>query len=149
MKFSFEIRIDADLETVWEAFDDAGKLDRWQPTLESVEHRSGTPGEPGAVSELTFDENGRKILMKETLTELRKPHFKAVIYESDFHNAIVVNHFKDTGDTTLWTMHANHRFKGFGKLMAIFIAGSIRKRIEEDMNRFKLLVETEQANAAS
>jgi hypothetical protein len=31
------------------------------------------------------------------------------------------------------------------KIMALFIAGTIRKRTEDDMHRFKLLVETDEA----
>ena len=35
------------------------------------------------------------------------------------------------------------------KFISLFVAGKIRKRSEADMQRFKLMVETDQANAAS
>jgi len=42
----------------------------------------------------------------------------------------------------------NFSFKGFMKIMALFIAGTIRKRTEDDMHRFKLMVETDEAGRA-
>ena len=42
----------------------------------------------------------------------------------------------------------NFSFKGFMKIMALFIAGTIRKRTENDMHRFKLMVETDEAGRA-
>ena len=35
------------------------------------------------------------------------------------------------------------------KVVSLFVSGMIRKRTEADMERFKLMVETDQANAAS
>jgi uncharacterized protein YndB with AHSA1/START domain len=146
MKFRHEIVIDADQESVWTAFDDPGNMKAWQPTLRSFTRKSGRDGQPGAVAELVYDENGREVTLIETVTERREPHFMAGSYESDVGNALIVNHFEDAGNgRTRWVMHGNHSFKGIFRFLGIFFAGSIRKRNEDMMNNFKLFAETRQA----
>lgn len=143
MKHKTEIIIDADLATVWRMFDDTDNIMKWQPTLKSFTHQSGTPGQPDAVSELVYDENGRDVVMTETITARREPYFLGAIYESKWANVVIVNHFAETeSGTTLWAMNLKYGFKGFMKIMALFMRKSICDRSDTDMNRFKLLVET-------
>jgi len=149
MKTQYQIEIDADRETVWKLFDDPGSLRAWQPTLESFTHKSGTPGQPDAVSELVYNENGRRVTLVETVTECREPDFLAGLYESPVGKALVVNHFTDAGPgRTRWTMYSNQQFTGIWRLLSLFLAGSIRRRNEDMMNNFKLLAESRNAGGA-
>ncbi len=150
MKHKAEILIDADLATVWRMFDDPDNLAKWQPTLKSFTHKSGVPGQPDAVSELVYDERGKDVVMTETITARRDGNFLGGTYESDWGTVVVFNHFEEIEDgKTRWTSNLNYRFEGFMKIMALFMQRSIRHRSDRDMNRFKLLVETETAGAAS
>ena len=147
MKTRNEITIDADRATVWREFDNPDNLDKWQPTLRSFTHQSGTPGEPGAVSELVYDENGREVTMTETMTEKREPDFMAGHYDSAWSKATIVNHFEVIGDKqTRWVMYSNHQFKGFFRVLGIFFRKSICSRTDDWMQRFKLMVETKAAD---
>ncbi|MDH4048867.1 MAG: SRPBCC family protein [Gammaproteobacteria bacterium] len=147
MKLKFEITIDASLDKVWAAFDNPDNMKKWQPSLDSFTPVSGIPGQPDAVSELVYRENGRKIIMTETITERRKPDFLAGIYETEFGKTLVVNRFESIDDnTTRWQSWCNFKFRGVMRFFCLFLAGSIRKRTEADMGRFKLLVETENAS---
>ncbi len=148
MKTRHEVLIDAPRDVVWSAFDKPDNMLRWQPTLKSFEHQSGKPGEPGATTALVYDEDGREVRMTETVTERRAPDFMASVYTTEWGKTIVVNHFEDAGDgRTRWVMYANHFFKGMMKVMSVFRAGAIKKRTENDLQRFKLLVESEEAEA--
>ena len=150
MKTRHEVLIDAPREAVWAAFDDPDNMPRWQPTLTSFTHKSGTPGQVGAVSDLVYEENGRRVEMTETITERREPDFMAGIYSSSYGKTIIVNHFEEAGERqTRWVVYANHMFKGIMKLMGLFIARSIRNRTDADLERFKLLVETEAAGPSA
>ena len=123
---------------------------RWQPTLKRFDHKSGEPGQTGAVSELTYDEDGRQLVLTETITERREPDFMAGIYESKHGTMLIVHTFEETADGhTLWTSWSNMNFKGLMKLFAIFMVRSIRRRTEDDMQRFKLMVETDLAAQTS
>lgn len=146
MKLKFEQVIDADREAVWAAFHNTDNMRHWQQNFESYTHKSGNAGQPGAVAELMYNEGNRKIVLRETITERRDPDFLAGTYESPHATTLIVNHFEAVGDSqTRWTSWCNFRFKGVMKLMSLFIAGVIRKRTEGDMQRFKLLVESQQA----
>ncbi len=146
MKMKSEQIIYASRDFVWATFDNPDNLSRWQPTLESFTHKSGEPGQPGAISELVYDENGSKVVMTETVTERQQPNFMAGIYDSQWARTLIVNHFEAIDDnTTRFISYANMSFKGFMKVMSLFVAKSIRARAEADLNRFKLLVETEAA----
>lgn len=150
MKLKFETVIDADLDAVWAAFDNPDNMSRWQQNLESFRHVAGDPGQPGAVSELVYDENGKKVVLTETITERRQPDFMAGTYDSPMGKTLVVNHFEAIDDdSTRWTAWCNFTFRGFMKIMSLFVGGMIRKRTEGDMQRFKLMVETDRANTAS
>lgn len=146
VKLNFEQTIDADLPTVWTAFIDPDNMCRWQQDFESYTPKSGVRGQPGATAELILKEGKKKIILKETITERRDPDFLAGSYESANGTTIIVNHFESIdATTTRWTSWRNFSFKGMMKIMAVFVAGSIRKRTEGDMQRFKLLVETSEA----
>jgi uncharacterized protein YndB with AHSA1/START domain len=143
MKHKAEVLIDADRATVWRIFDDRENMTKWQPTLKSFVHISGTTGQPDAVSELVYDEDRREVVMTETITARRKPSFLGGTYESKWGTIAVFNHFEETEDgKTRWVNNANYVFKGFMKIMALFMRKSICARADTDMNRFKLLVET-------
>lgn len=150
MKHKTEILIGADRDTVWRTFDDPDTMKQWQPTLKSFTHKSGAPGQADAVSELVYDEKGREVVMTETITARREPSFLGGTYESKLGTVTIFNYFEETEDgKTRWISHSNHVFKGFMKFMALFMWNSICRRTDTDMNRFKLLVETEVAGDRS
>ena len=88
--------------------------------------------------------------MTETVTERRAPDFLAGIYETKHSTALIFNTFEqDGGQRTRWTAWTNMSFKGLMKIMAIFSIKAIRRRTEDDMQRFKLMVETDRASEPS
>lgn len=148
MKLKAEVIIDADRDIVWRYFDDPDKLSKWQPTLESHSFVAGTPGQPDAVCELRYMEKSRLRVVRETITARRAPDFLAGMRESAYGNAVVVNHFDDAGDgKTRWIAYWNYSFSGVAKLKTLFTHRSYRIRIEADMQRFKLLVETSESSS--
>jgi len=146
MKQKFEVVIDASRDKVWAAFHDPANMGRWQANFSSYTHKSGDPGQVGAVSELVFTENGRPVVLTETITERREPDLLAGTYESRHGSTLIVNHFDAIDDnTTRWSSWCNFRFRGAMKFMSLFVTGSIRKRTQGDMERFKLMVESDLA----
>ena len=146
MKMKVEAEIRASRNFVWAVFENPDNLTRWQPTLESFTPQTGEVGQPGATSELVYNENGKKITMIETVTERQKPQFMAGIYDSARATSLIVIHLEEIDDnTTRFVSYTNMKFKGMMKIMSVFVAKSIRDRAEADLNRFKLLVETDAA----
>ena len=147
MKHRAELVIDAPREFVFRLFDDPQQRRNWQPTLESIEQRSGSPGRPGAVAEFVYAENGRRLVMQETVMERREPDFIAVNYTSSFGSTQVVNTFEALDDErTKICVWCNFRFRGAMKLKSLFTGRSIRRRTDTDLERFKLFAETAAAS---
>jgi uncharacterized protein YndB with AHSA1/START domain len=147
MKMNFDIQIDADIDRVWTAFTDPDNMRRWVQNFKSFTPTSGEPGQPGATAEIVFDEKGKEVTLKETVTERREKSFLAATFEMPHGTSQIVNHFEVVdAKTTRWTSWCKFSFTGLMNVLSVFMAGTIRKRTEGDMNRFKLMVESDIAN---
>jgi uncharacterized protein YndB with AHSA1/START domain len=143
MKFTLELPINKPRAQVWNAFDDPENMKIWQPSLISFETISGTQGQPGAVSKLTYKEKEREFALMERVTFREEPHRLDGVYENNFAGNTVRNTFIEQGrEQTLWIVEAEFRFK----TLLMRILGTVMKknfiiRTRRDMERFKDLVE--------
>lgn len=126
MKFRLELPINKPRAEVWKAFEDPENLKKWQPSLVKLEPLSGTPGQPGAISRLTYSEDGREFALTETLTRRDEPERLDSVYENKFAKNTIRNTFLEQGEKeTLWELENEFRFKTL--FMRLF--GPIMKRI--------------------
>jgi hypothetical protein len=143
MKFTLELPIDKSRAEVWKAFDNPENMKTWQPSLISFDRISGTQGQPGAISRLTYEENGRKFTLIEKVTYREEPKRLDGVYENDFADNIVKNTFVEQGgEQTLWVVETEYKFK----TLIMRILGPIMKknfvlRTQKDMERFKEMAE--------
>jgi hypothetical protein len=144
MKFKLETVINKPRANVWKAFDNIENMKKWQPTLINHELMSGTPGHPGAVSRLTYEESGREFALLEKVTHRDEPHELDVIYENNFADNIIKNKFIEQGqDQTLWVTETEFKFKTLlMKIMGNVLKKNYVKRTERDMQRFKEMAES-------
>lgn len=144
MKYKLELTIDKPRAEVWQAFDSTENLMKWQPTLKNFEHVSGTPGQPGAVSKLTYEENEREFILTEKITFREEPSRFEGIYENDFTENSINNTFIEQGaNATLWLIETKYTFK----TLIMKIIGPLKKknfviRTQKEMERFKELAES-------
>lgn len=144
MKYTCSIVIDLPRQRVVELFDDADSLQKWQPTLENVEYLSGEPGQPQSKSRLTFNENGRKMEMIETVLVRDLPNELTMSFITngvDNHN---INRFTEEGPgKTRWTQETEFKFSGFMRVMAFFMGGAFEKETRKTMEQFKTFAESQ------
>jgi len=143
MKFKLELPIHKSRAEVWKAFDDPEKMKVWQPSLIRFESLSGTPGQPGAVSKLTYQENGREFSLMERITDRREPELFHGVYDNPFAENSIQNEFIDQGDgQTLWVMETKYTFKTLiMKILGPLLKKNYIARTQRDMERFKEMVE--------
>lgn len=145
MKFTLELPIKKPCAEVWKAFDNPQNMNKWQPSLISFQTISGTQGQPGAVSKLTFEERGRQFELIERVTHRAEPNRLDGVYENNFADNIVRNTFIEKGkDQTLWVVETEFKFK----TLVMRVLGPIMKktfvaRTQKDMERFKEMVESQ------
>ena len=143
MKFKLETTINKPRADVWNAFDNVENMPKWQPSLISREIIDGTPGQPGAVSKLTYKEGEREFALIEKVTHRNEPSEFDGIYENDFADNIIKNKFIEQGkDQTLWVIETEYKFKTIlMKIMGNILKKNYIKRTEREMQRFKEMVE--------
>lgn len=143
MKYTLDLTINKNRSSVWRAFDNPKNMKRWQPTLRTFEPQTGTPGQVGAVSKLTYQEDGRTLTMFETITRREEPNEFGGTYSTqgvvnELHNRFV----EVNAQQTRWTLDAEFKFTGFFAIAAPLMKRSMIKRTLADMARFKAMVES-------
>lgn len=143
MKFKLETIINKPRADVWNAFDNIENMPKWQPSLISHEIMDGTPGQPGAISKLTYKEGEREFALIEKVTHRDELNELDSMYENDFADNIIKNKFIEQGkDQTLWIIETEFKFKTIVmKIMGNILKKNYVKRTERDMQRFKEMAE--------
>lgn len=143
MKFSHETLLERPIDVVWKAFDNPENLKIWMPTVTKFELISGEQGRPGAISRLTFVENGRTIVMDEIVHTRNEPFEFTGEYNAGFCTNKVGNRFESAaGGQTKWTMDTEFVFTGFFRIFAPLMKGMFKKRVVADCARFKEKLES-------
>ena len=147
MKFKLELPINKPRAEVWKAFDNVENMKKWQPSLVSFEPISGTPGQSGAISKLTYEEGGREFSLIEKITRRDEPNHFEGVYENNFANNIIRNQFIDQGkDQTLWVTEIEFKFKTLlMKIVGPLMKKNFVARTQRDMERFKEVAEGKQS----
>ena len=145
MKFTLELPIKGSRAEVWKAFDNPENMKKWQPSLISFETISGTQGQPGAVSKLTYKEREREFSLMERVTYREEPHRLDGVYENNFADNTVRNTFiEQDKDNTLWRVETEFRFKTlFMRILGPIMKKNFVLRTQRDMKRFKDLLENQ------
>ncbi len=144
MQYTTEVEINLPRERVIELFDNPGNLSKWQAGLVRFEHLSGEPGQTGAKSRLLYKMGGREIEMIETVVKRDIPDEFSGTYETKGVWNEVVNFFQEAGPgKTRWVVRNEFKFKGFMKIMALFMPRAFKKQSLKTMQDFKAFAEGE------
>ena len=143
MKYTLELPLHKSKAEVWKAFDNPENTKIWQPTLTNFETTSGTQGQPGAVSKLTYTEGKGEFFLIEKVIYRAEPDRFDVVYENNFADNSVKNTFVETDkNETLWKMEVEYKFKTLlMKIVGPFARKNFARRTEREMERFKEFVE--------
>jgi uncharacterized membrane protein len=144
MKYTIEIEIDKPIDKVVELFDNADNLKKWMEGLQSFEHISGTPGQPGAKSRLFFKMGKREVEMIETITVRNLPDELSSTYEAKGVFNIVKNRFEKVSENrTKYITENEFQFKGFMKIFAFLMPGAFKKQSYKYLELFKNFAESQ------
>ena len=140
MKFRCSVDIDLSRDKVVELFDNPDNMQHWQDGFVSFEHISGTPGEVGAQSHVTYDMRGKKMVLLETVTVKNLPNAFHGTYQGDFGKNTMHNYFEVLDpNKTRWRAELDYiQMNGFMmKMMARLMPGMFRKQTQKWMDQFK------------
>lgn len=145
MKYTVEIEINLPVDRVIELFDNPNNLKLWMDGLQSFEHISGDPGQPGAKSRLKFKMGKREIEMIETVFTRNLPSDFSGAYDTPHMYNIVKNSFIPTGENkTRYVSEQEYQMKNFMmKAMGFLMPGAFKKQSMKYLNAFKDFAESQ------
>lgn len=144
MTISTTITINKPIKEVWDFYDNPDNLKLWLTNFKSFELISGNPGEAGTKAKHIYEEKGRTIVMYETITE-KIPYQKlsGVLSMPKMMETTIENVFKETGnDTTEMNCTTDTKFIMFSlKFFGFLMKKAFQKRLDDDLNRLKKVIE--------
>ena len=141
--YDCEIVVNKPIAESWAVTQDEEKLKDWLPTIQKVEHISGTPGTVGAVSDVYFDADGEIMTIRETITDLVPQKSISMTYTSDFMNMdYTLNMADDNGKTKINTSTTTEGNGMISRSMMVLIAGSIKAQEETNLANLKQTIES-------
>ena len=142
---AYTVQVDINLprSEVVEKFDDPDNLFMWQEGLQSFEHLSGEPGQPGAQSKLTYIQGKHHIELIETVTQRDLPDEFNGTYEWAGGRNTLHNRFIELSpEKTRWESTCEYEFSAFMlKLMGWLAPGMFRKQNQKFLDNFKAFCE--------
>lgn len=141
MQLRFRTLIRGSIADVWAAFEKIENLQRWQPALKSIRCIEGKPGQQGAISEVTYIEDGKEVVLRERIRYRQEGVAMDLEYTSPLVVSHIENRFLPAEGGTMWVVETDHRFRGLYWFLSLFMRSKIERRFREDLNRFKALVE--------
>ena len=144
MKYTCEIDVDLPRDRVIGLFDEQENLKHWLIGLESFTHKSGTPGHPGAQSDIVVTSGNRRVQMVETIETRNVPNEFTAHYTTDGMWNRTENFFHVNADgSTRWEQVNEFRADGlFMKFMMGLMPGMFRKETMKQMVSFKSFAES-------
>ena len=145
MKYTTQIEINQPIEKVIALFDNPDNLKKWMEGLQSFEHISGTPGQPGAKSKLKFKMGKRDMEMIETVLVRNLPDEFTGSYEVDGVYNVVRNKFEELSENkTRYSTENDFQFKSFAmKVMGFLMPGTFKKQSMKYLKAFKEFAENQ------
>ena len=142
MKYTVETEINLPRDRVIELFDNPDNMFKWQEGLQSFEHVSGEPGQPGAKSLLVYQMGKRRIEMMETITARNLPDDFDGTYDAKGVHNVIKNRFVEVGpNKTRWVSENEFRFQGFMKVIGLLFQSAFPKQSLKYMQDFKAFAE--------
>lgn len=145
MKYKTEIEINLPVKKVIQLFDNPDNLKHWMAGLQSFEHLSGTPGQPGAKSRLRFKMGNRDMELIETVTKRNLPEEFTGTYETNGVFNIVKNTFEELpGGKTKYVTENEFQFQSLPmKIMGWLMPGAFKKQSLKYLRDFKTFAESQ------
>ena len=136
------VTINKPRDVVWAYFVDQKNLSNWLPNVKSIENISGEPMTAGSKFKITFEEDGREIVMTETMTEVKEKEVFGFILENEVMKANARISFIDKGNQT--EVVENNTFEGgniFWKSLFVLMKSSIAGNSQKAYDKLKAHIE--------
>ncbi|NAS11864.1 SRPBCC family protein [Poritiphilus flavus] len=147
VSYNCEIMVNKPVAESWAVTQDEEKLSAWLPGFQKIEHISGSPGTVGAVSDVYFENDGKQMTIRETITEIVPNESISMSYESDFMNMDYKMAMTSVDGKTKISSSTTAAGNGvFSRSMMAFIGGTFKSQEETNLTKLKKTIEQNTKN---
>ena len=143
ISYDCEIIVDKPIEEAGYVAQDEERMAEWLEGFKRIEHISGTPKKIGNVSNVFFTTNGKEMVVKRTITDIKLFEYIKSLNETDFMNMEYNVKMTAIGEKT--KISSSTTVKGNGilsKSLMVFIGSSLKKQEEKNLAKLKKTIET-------
>lgn len=144
LNHTFEIEINKSVSKVWSEMDDEANLKKWITGFKSIELIQGERNEVGSKYKMVFDENGKDLIMTQTIKEYIPNKTFAFELGDDFAQFTEkINYIPtDSVKTKLVIEQRGGGKNWFAKSMMAFMRSSIIEQQTAQYQKLKQLIES-------
>ncbi len=139
---NLSVTVNAPASKTFEVFNNPDNMGKWMNHFKSIKNISGGKNEVGSKWQITFDENGRDLVMNETVTAFEQDKHFAFDMEDEFASFHIDITFDEINGQTVISQTSTGAGKGImSRSMIALMSSAIAKQQVEMYNRLKALVE--------
>jgi len=147
ISYENETIVNKSAKEAWAVMSDESNLPKWIDGFLRTELASGTANTVGAVSNVYVDEGGQKMMMKETIMDIKPYELMAMKFTMDFMNMDYEMHFHESnGKTTIRTKSKTIGNGIFAKSLISFMPSSMATQEDKNLSKLKDLIDENTKN---
>ena len=147
LSYDCEIIVEKPAAESWAIVQDEEKMSEWLPGFQKIEHVSGTRGTVGAVSIVYFDNDGQKMSIRETITDIVPDESMSMNFEDDFMDMdYKISLTSINGKTKITSRTTAVGNSIISKSIMTLVGGSIKAQEEANLINLKKTIEQNTKN---
>ncbi len=142
IEYECEVAVKKPLDEAWAVSQDENKMSDWLIGFQKIEPISGTPGTVGAVSDIYFVNEGKEMVIRETINDIVEDESISMTFESDFMDMNYTLNMSQEGEQTKIRSFTIAKGNGaFSKSLMALMAGSVKAQEEYNLSNLKKVIE--------
>ena len=138
------VSVNAPVSKTFAVFNNTDNMSKWMNGFKSISNVSGEKNQVGSKWKMNFTENGREMVINETVTAFEPDKHFAFDMDDEFATFHIDIRFEENNGQTIITQTSHGAGKGFiARSMIALMSGSIQKQQTEMYNKLKALVENQ------
>lgn len=143
VSYQNEVLINAPKDKSWQVMMDPSKLNEWLTGYKRSELISGEAGTVGAVSNIYFDQNGKEIVIKETITVVENDVL-GMDFENDFMDMKYDIRIQEIEGKSQLSSRTTAKAKGMvSRSITSLMKGTLVNQEQTNLDKLKRVIEAE------
>jgi len=147
VEYDCKVMVNKPADESWAVMSDISKMPEWLKGFKKTELVSGTANTVGAVSKIYIEENGKEMVMEETINEIKLNELLNMTFTMDFMNMNYEMKLKEEeGRTHILTKSTTTGNGLIAKSIVSFMPSAMKAQEQENLNNLKQLIEANTKN---